>query len=281
MANNKLEISFEFFPPRTDAGVKTLEKTRAALAQFDPVFYSVTYGAGGSTRDKTLETVLDIRQQSSIGAAPHITSVGATNAELIELLETYRDNGIDRLVVLRGDPPGGMVGLGECRYASDLVRLIRQEFADHFTIAVAAYPEAHPDSSDLIDDVDNFAIKMEAGADFAITQYFYNSDSYYNFLDLCASRDISQPILPGIMPISNFANIVKFSHRCGAEIPRWLVKTMLAYEDDAESQRQLGIDIVSEMSQELIANGAPGLHFYTMNQADLCSEILQNLDIPD
>jgi methylenetetrahydrofolate reductase (NADPH) len=281
MANNKLEISFEFFPPRTDAGVKTLEKTREALAQFDPVFYSVTYGAGGSTRDKTLETVLDIRQQSSIGAAPHITSVGATNAELIELLETYRDNGIDRLVVLRGDPPGGMVGLGECRYASDLVRLIRQEFADHFTIAVAAYPEAHPDSSDLIDDVDNFAIKMEAGADFAITQYFYNSDSYYNFLDLCASRDISQPILPGIMPISNFANIVKFSHRCGAEIPRWLVKTMLAYEDDAESQRQLGIDIVSEMSQELIANGAPGLHFYTMNQADLCSEILQNLDIPD
>jgi methylenetetrahydrofolate reductase (NADPH) len=281
MANNKLEISFEFFPPRTDAGVKTLEKTRTALAQFDPVFYSVTYGAGGSTRDKTLETVLDIRQQSSIGAAPHITSVGATNAELIELLETYRDNGIDRLVVLRGDPPGGMVGLGECRYASDLVRLIRQEFADHFTIAVAAYPEAHPDSSDLIDDVDNFAIKMEAGADFAITQYFYNSDSYYNFLDLCASRDISQPILPGIMPISNFANIVKFSHRCGAEIPRWLVKTMLAYEDDAESQRQLGIDIVSEMSQELIANGAPGLHFYTMNQADLCSEILQNLDIPD
>jgi methylenetetrahydrofolate reductase (NADPH) len=281
MANNKLEISFEFFPPRTDAGVKTLEKTRTALAQFDPVFYSVTYGAGGSTRDKTLETVLDIRQQSSIGAAPHITSVGATNAEFIELLETYRDNGIDRLVVLRGDPPGGMVGLGECRYASDLVRLIRQEFADHFTIAVAAYPEAHPDSSDLIDDVDNFAIKMEAGADFAITQYFYNSDSYYNFLDLCASRDISQPILPGIMPISNFANIVKFSHRCGAEIPRWLVKTMLAYEDDAESQRQLGIDIVSEMSQELIANGAPGLHFYTMNQADLCSEILQNLDIPD
>jgi methylenetetrahydrofolate reductase (NADPH) len=279
MTSTKPELSFEFFPPRTDTGVQSLEKTRNILAGFDPEFFSVTFGAGGSTRDKTLETVLDIRHNSAICAAPHITSVGATNAEIIELLETYRDNGIKHLVALRGDPPGGMVGLGECKHASDLVALIRKTFDRHFTVAVAAYPEAHPDSRNLGDELEHFATKMAAGADLAITQYFYNRDSYYHFLDLCQQKNISQPIIPGIMPINNFDNIVKFSHRCGAEIPRWLQKSMLAYDGDADSQRKLGLEVVTRMTQDLLDNGAPGLHFYTMNQAELCREIIENLSM--
>ena len=279
MSNNDLELSFEFFPPRTDAGVESLAKTRAELARFRPEFFSVTFGAGGSTRDKTMETVLDIRHNSTINAAPHITSVGATNAEIIELLNTYRDNGIRHVVALRGDPPGGTVGLGECRYASDLVKLIRRDFDDQFTIAVGAYPEAHPDSRNLADEVRHFATKMAAGADLAITQYFYNRDSFYHFVDLCQKQGISQPIIPGIMPINNFDNIVKFSNRCGAEIPRWLHKSMLSYDGDTDSQRKLGVEIVSGMCRDLLDNGAEGLHFYTMNQAGLSCAILDNLGL--
>lgn len=280
MISEDFELSFEFFPPRTEAGRTTLVKTRGELAELNPGFFSVTYGAGGSTREKTLETVIDIQQNSSIDACPHLTCVGATNAEIFELLEQYQQHGINRLVVLRGDPPSGMVAMGECRYAADLVHLIKQHFNDDFRIAVAAYPEAHPDSKNLASEIDFFSAKMNAGADIAITQYFYNADSYFNFRERCAQKGISQPIMPGIMPIANFDSLKKFSRQCGAEIPRWIKKTLSSYENDPESQRQVGIDIVTRMAQQLIDNGAPGLHFYTMNQSALTRSIIQNLSLP-
>ena len=280
METRAFELSFEFFPPRTEAGVTTLAKTREQLAEFEPEFFSVTYGAGGSTREKTLETVIDIQDHSRFDACPHITCVGATNAEIIELLHRYKQHGIHRLVVLRGDLPSGMVAMGECKFAADLVHLIRQHFADHFTIAVAAYPEAHPNSKNLLTEVDYFADKMNAGANFAITQYFYNSDSYFHFIDLCEKKNIQQPVMPGIMPIANFNSLKKFSRQCGAEIPRWIKKTLSAYEDDMDAQRQAGIEIVTRMTQKLIDSGVPGLHFYTMNQATLTRSILHNLDLP-
>lgn len=280
MKSQPFELSFEFFPPRTDAGNTTLQRTRAELARFNPEFFSVTYGAGGSTRDKTLETVVDIQQNSSIDACPHLTCVGATNAEILELLEQYRQHGIHRLVVLRGDPPSGLVAMGECKYAQDLVRLIRESFSDHFTLAVAAYPEAHPNSKNLFTEIDHFADKVSAGADLAITQYFYNTDSYFHFLELCEKKNIQRPIIPGIMPISNFVSLKKFSRSCGAEIPRWIKKTLSAYEHDADAQRQAGVEIVTHMTQQLIDHGVPGLHFYTMNQSALTCSILDNLDLP-
>jgi methylenetetrahydrofolate reductase (NADPH) len=280
MTTGDFELSFEFFPPRTEAGSETLVKTCAELAEFNPGFFSVTYGAGGSTRERTLKTVVDIQQNSSVDACPHLTSVGATHAEIIELVEQYREMGINRLVVLRGDPPSGMVAMGECRYAADMVHLIKRHFNDEFRIAVAAYPEAHPDSRNMATEIDFFSAKMSAGADLAITQYFYNADSYFNFMERCAQKNISQPIMPGIMPIANFENLKKFSRQCGAEIPRWIKKTLSAYENDLDSQRQAGIDIVTRMAQELVDNGAPGLHFYTMNQSALTRSIIQNLTLP-
>ncbi len=274
-----LNLSYEFFPPRTEAGKIKLLETRKQLASLNPEFYSVTFGAGGSTRDNTLETVIDIQQNSSVDACPHLTCVGATNAEIIELLELYKRQGIHRLVVLRGDLPSGMVGMGECKHASDLVHLIRDQFADHFSIAVAAYPEAHPDSKNMSSEMDYFSDKMHAGADIAITQYFYNSDSYFHFMDLCEKKNITQPVYPGIMPIANFENLKKFSKQCGAEIPRWIKKSMANYGDDIESQRQYGIEIVSQMTEKLIQNGVTGLHFYTMNQSALTLSILKNLNL--
>jgi len=262
-----LNLSYEFFPPRTE------------LAEFNPEFYSVTFGAGGSTRDNTLETVIDIQHNSTIDACPHLTGVGASNAEILELLEQYKNHGIHRLVVLRGDPPSGMIGMGECKYASDLVHLIRKHFADYFSIAVAAYPEAHPDSKNMSTEIEHFSDKMKAGSDLAITQYFYNNDSYFHFMELCDKKNITQPVIPGIMPIANFANLKKFSKHCGAEIPRWIKKSMANYEDDIESQRQYGIEIVSRMTEELIQSGVSGLHFYTMNQSSLTREIISNLNI--
>lgn len=280
MKTDSVELSYEFFPPRTQAGTDKLRQTRLELAELNPVFFSVTYGAGGSTRENTLQTVLDIQQNSSVSACPHITCVGVTNAEILELLDQYRDNDIRQLVVLRGDLPSGMVAMGECKYAADLVSLIRQHYGDHFRIFVAAYPEAHPDSRNLQREIDFFSRKIDAGADMAITQYFYNRDSYYNFIELCEKKQISLPIVPGIMPIANFASLKKFSHHCGAEIPRWIDKSMAAYEDDIESQRQLGVEIVSRLAQDLIDYGAPGLHFYTMNQSALTRAIANNLTLP-
>jgi len=281
MNSQKLNLSFEFFPPRTDTGKAKLTETRQVLAETRPEFFSVTFGAGGSTRDNTLETVIDIQQNSSIDASPHLTCVGATNAEITDLLEQYKENGIHHLVVLRGDPPSGMVAMGECKYAVDLVDLIRHRFGDYFTLAVAAYPEAHPDSKNLSTEIDYFANKMKAGADLAITQYFYNNDSYFHFMEMCEKKLISQPVIPGIMPIANFTNLKKFSRQCGAEIPRWIKKSMAAYEDDIESQQQYGIEIVTRMCEELIDNGVSGLHFYTMNQSALTMAILKNLNLAD
>ncbi len=279
MGAQALELSYEFFPPRTEAGKAKLAETRQNLAQLNPEFFSVTYGAGGSTRDNTLETVLDIQHQSSVSACPHITCVGATNKEILELLNIYVENNINRLVVLRGDLASGMVGMGECKHAVDLVHLIRDKFGDHFTIAVAAYPEAHPNAKNLPEDIDFFTTKMQAGANFAITQYFFNNDSYFNFMDQCALRNLTQPVIPGIMPIANFDSLKNFSKQCGAEIPRWIKKSMAAYEGDLESQQKLGIDIVTRMTEELIAHQVPGLHFYTMNQSRLTRRILENLKL--
>ena len=279
MKTQSLSLSCEFFPPRTDVGKDKLTATRKELASLNPEFYSVTFGEGGSTRDNTLETVIDIQQNSSIDACPHLTCVGATNAEIIELLEIYKQNGIHRLVVLRGDLPSGMVGMGECKHASDLVHLIREQFSDHFSIAVAAYPEAHPDSKNLSSEINYFADKMSAGADIAITQYFYNNDSYFHFMELCDKKNIKQPVYPGIMPIANFDSLVKFSSQCGAEIPRWIQKSMANYEGDIESQRKYGVEIVSKMTEELIHNGVSGLHFYTMNQSVLTNTIVKNLNL--
>lgn len=279
MKTQSLNLSCEFFPPRTEAGKTKLAATRKELAQLNPEFFSVTFGAGGSTRDKTLETVIDIQQNSEVDACPHLTCVGATNAEIIELLELYKQNGIHRLVVLRGDLPSGMVGMGECKHASDLVHLIRDKFSDHFSIAVAAYPEAHPDSKNLATEIDYFTDKMNAGANIAITQYFYNNDSYFHFMEMCEKNNIKQPVFPGIMPIANFESLLKFSSQCGAEIPRWIQKSMANYENDIQSQRQYGIEIVSRMTEELIQNGISGLHFYTMNQSALTLEIMHNLNI--
>ncbi len=279
MDTQSLNLSFEFFPPRTETGKLKLQTTRKELVHLNPEFYSVTFGAGGSTRDNTLETVVDIQQNSRVDACPHVTCVGATNAEIIELLEVYKKNGIHRLVVLRGDLPSGMIGMGECKHASDLVELIRNQFNDHFSIAVAAYPEAHPDSKNMQTEIDFFTRKMKAGADIAITQYFYNSDSYFHFIEMCEKENISQPVYPGIMPIANFDNLVKFSRQCGAEIPRWLKKSMASYDGDIESQRQYGIEVVSRMTEKLIQNGISGMHFYTMNQSALTLKVLQNLNI--
>ncbi len=281
MTKQKLELSCEFFPPRTDAGKATLGRTTEELTVLDPEFFSVTFGAGGSTRDNTLETVLEIKETSPVAACPHLSCVGLTNKQILELVDNYRQQGINRLVVLRGDAPSGLIGLGECRYAVDLVRLIREHHGDHFTIAVAAYPEAHPDSKNLMSEVDLFGQKMQAGADFAITQYFYNNDSYFHFMELCAKQQIEKPVIPGIMPINNFTSLKKFSRQCGAEIPRWIKKSMAAYEDDIESQRQFGIEIVTRLVQELIDYGVPGLHFYTMNQSRLTLAIARNLDLID
>lgn len=279
MSAQQLELSYEFFPPRTEAGKQTLARTRSDLASLNPAFFSVTFGAGGSTRDKTLETVVDIQQNSAVDACPHITCVGASNQEIIELLQIYREHQIHRLLVLRGDLPSGMVGMGECKNANQLLELVRSEFGDYFTLTVAAYPEAHPHSKHLLSDVEFFVNKMNAGADSAITQYFYNCDSYYHYMDLCSQRGVTQPIYPGIMPIANFNSLKRFSKQCGAEIPRWVKKSMAAYEDNSESQRQLGLEIVTRQCEQLIANGAPGLHFYTMNQSALTRAILQNLNL--
>lgn len=281
MATNALELSYEFFPPRTEAGRDKLAVTCKDLEVGRPEFYSVTFGAGGSTRDKTLETVLNIQHNSPVDAAPHITCVGATNAEIIELLDIYKENGINKLVVLRGDLPSGMISAGECKFANELIELIRDQYNDHFSIAAAAYPEAHPDSKNLQSDVEYFSRKMKAGANLAITQYFYNSESYFNFIDLCDQKNISQPIFPGIMPIANFTSLKKFSRQCGADIPRWIKKSMAAYEDDIDSQKELGIEIVTRLCERLIDNGIPGLHFYTMNQSPLTLRILNNLNLTD
>jgi methylenetetrahydrofolate reductase (NADPH) len=271
-------FSIEFFPPRTPEGIEKLRETRRQLAELGPKFFSVTFGAGGSTRDRTLETVLEI-QAAGLAAAPHLSCIGSTRDNIREILETYRAHGIRHVVALRGDLPSGMAAPGEFRYANELVAFIRQETGDWFDIEVAAYPETHPQARNYREDLLNFKRKVEAGANAAITQYFFNADAYFNFVDDCAREGITAPIVPGIMPISNFSQLARFSATCGAEIPRWLTRKMESYLDDSESIRAFGLDFVTAMCEKLLAGGAPGLHFYALNQAGLTSAIWRRLGL--
>ena len=272
--------SFEFFPPKTADAADKLREVRHQLAQLNPRFFSVTFGAGGSTRDRTLETVVEI-QKAGLQAAPHLSCIAATRADLRELLRAYQQHGIRHIVALRGDLPEGDIKPGELPYARDLVEFIRAETGDHFHIEVAAYPEFHPDARDATHDLQNFKRKVEAGADSAMTQYFYSADAYYRFVDSCEKMGVTLPIVPGIMPITNYTQLARFSDRCGAELPRWLRKRLEAFGDDAASLRAFGLDVVSGLCRELLAAGAPGLHFYTMNQAAPTIAIWNNLRLSE
>jgi methylenetetrahydrofolate reductase (NADPH) len=271
-------FSFEFFPPATPQGAEKLAATRAQLAQLGPKFFSVTYGAGGSTRDRTLETVLEI-QQSGQRAAPHISCIGSTREGIRQTLATYREHGIGHLVALRGDLPSGSADTGEFRYASELVEFIRAACADWFHIDVACYPEYHPQAKSPADDLASFKRKVDAGANSAITQYFFNASSYYQFVDDAQALGIEVPIVPGIMPIASFSKLARFSDACGAEIPRWIRKKLESFGDDSASIRAFGLDVVTDLCADLLAHGAPGLHFYTLNQASLTTIIWQRLGL--
>ena len=271
-------FSFEFFPPNTPEGAEKLRTTTEELAALKPKFFSVTYGAGGSTRERTLDTVLNIRA-TGYAAAPHISCVASTHDNIREWLQRYKDNGIKHLVALRGDLPSGSAAAGEFRYANELVEFIRSEFGDAFHIEVAAYPEVHPQARSAQDDLLNFKRKVDAGADSAITQYFYNADAYYRFVDDCEALGIKIPIVPGIMPIGRFSQLARFSDACGAEIPRWMRKKLEGYGDDSESIRAFGLDVLTAMCEDLLKNGAPGLHFYTLNQGALTKAIWERLGL--
>jgi methylenetetrahydrofolate reductase (NADPH) len=272
----KSHISFEFYPPQTPEGVAKLAATRRQLAVLKPEFFSVTFGAGGSTQDRTLEAIRQIHAEG-LSAAPHLSCVGSTRENISALLIAYMDMGIKRIVALRGDLPSGMGSIGEFQYANELVSFIRAETGDHFHIEVAAYPEFHPQAKSARDDLLNFQRKMNAGANSAITQYFYNADAYFRFVDESRKLGITAPIVPGIMPIVRFSQLARFSDTCGAEIPRWMRKTLEGYGDDVESVQAFGLEVVTKLCEKLIAGGAPGLHFYTLNQAGASLEILQRL----
>jgi len=272
-------FSFEFFPPKTADGISKLEATSQLLAKLNPRFFSVTFGAGGSTRDRTYETVIDIRAKSGIDAAPHLSCISSTEENIRQMLAGYIEAGIDRIVALRGDMPSGMVEAGEFRYANELVEFIRRETGNHFHIEVAAYPEFHPQASSPERDLVNFKRKVNAGANGAITQYFYNPDAYFYFVDSCEKNAIDIPVVPGIMPITNFHQLARFSDACGAEIPRWIRKRLLAFGEDMASIRAFGEDVVTGLCERLLDQGAPGLHFYTMNRAEPSMRIWKNLNL--
>ena len=279
MSSNKPRISFEYFPPKTGAGKdKLLNATTPALNELNPEFFSVTYGAGGSTRDSTLGVVSSIRE-AGIDVAPHLSFGGDDENAIGALLDTYRERGIKRLVALRGDRPSGMGAAMQLVYANELVAFIRERSGDHFHIEVGAYPEIHPESDSYDSDIRFLKGKFDAGADSAITQYFFNVEAYFYFLDQCAAAGIDKPVYPGIMPIINFANLVRFSRNCGAEIPRWIHQRMESYGDDMDSVRKFGIEVVTQLCQTLLDSGAPGIHFYTMNQVEPTREIYNNLGL--
>ncbi len=270
--------SFEFFPPKTPEALERLRGVRDELAVLRPQFFSVTYGAGGSTREPSLAAVLDIRAAGHT-VAPHLSCIGASADSLREALAQYRSQGIRHIVALRGDLPSGMAAADTFRYASDLVSFIRREAGDWFDIAVAAYPEVHPQARSAADDLLHFKAKVDAGADRAITQYFFNADAYLAFRDDCARLGITVPVIPGIMPINQFAQLARFSDACGAEIPRWVRKRLEGYQDDVESIRAFGLDLVTALCQRLLDQGAPGLHIYTMNQSAATLEIWRRLGL--
>ncbi|MBD2839575.1 methylenetetrahydrofolate reductase [NAD(P)H] [Pseudomonas sp. JM0905a] len=273
--------SFEFFPAKTEAGHEKLMATARNLAAYQPDFFSCTYGAGGSTRDRTLQTVLQLDGEVKVPTAPHLSCVGDSKAELRALLAYYKDAGIQRIVALRGDLPSGMgMASGELRYANELVEFIRAETGDHFHIEVAAYPEVHPQARSYESDLANFVRKVKAGASSAITQYFFNADSYFYFVERVRKLGVDIPVVPGIMPITNYSKLARFSDACGAEIPRWIRKQLEAYADDAQSIQAFGEQVITEMCEQLLQGGAPGLHFYTLNQADPSLAIWKNLNLP-
>ncbi|MER0215436.1 MAG: methylenetetrahydrofolate reductase [NAD(P)H] [Nitrosomonas sp.] len=271
-------FSFELFPPQTPEGVEKLRLTRQQLARFNPKFFSVTFGAGGSTRERTLETVLEIQTEGHV-VAPHLSCIGSTQQNIRAILEKYYEAGIRHIVALRGDLPSGMAQAGEFRYASELVAFIRQEYGSSFHIEVAAYPEYHPQARSAQADFDNFKRKIEMGASSAITQYFYNADAYFHFVELCEAAGLNIPVVPGIMPINKFSQLVRFSDTCGAEIPRWIRKKLEGYGDDSKSIQAFGLDVVTGLCEQLLQAGAPGLHFYTLNSANLTSAIWQRLNL--
>lgn len=276
MSDNK-RFSFEFFPPKTDVGREKLQTVRQELNQLGPDFFSVTYGAGGSTRDNTKDTVLTMTNEG-ISTAPHLSFGGDDEASILELINEYKDAGINRIVALRGDMPSGM-GAQRLIYAEELVQFIRKHTGDHFHLEVAAYPEIHPDAESYDADIQFLKRKFDAGANSAITQYFYNADAYSYFIEQCQQAGIDKPIYPGIMPITNYQNLARFSKNCGAEIPRWVCKKLEGYGDDKDSIAAFGTEVVTKLCEQLLANGAPGIHFYTMNQIEPNKTIWQNLDL--
>ena len=272
------QFSFEFFPPKTPEGEEKLKLVRDQLGALQPRYFSVTFGAGGSTQQGTFDTVMEI-QQAGYTAAPHLSCIGSTRDNISTILQTYKAKGINRIVALRGDMPSGMQEAGEFRHANELVEFIRRETGDHFHIEVAAYPEFHPQAGNAQQDLLNFKRKVEAGANSAITQYFFNPDAYFHFVDDCEQLGVTLPIVPGIMPITNYTQLARFSDMCGAEIPRWIRKRLESFGDDRPSIRAFGEDVVTELCHQLLEAGAPGLHFYTMNQSGPTLAIWNNLGL--
>ncbi|CAA9891432.1 5,10-methylenetetrahydrofolate reductase [Candidatus Methylobacter favarea] len=271
-------FSFEFYPPKTEEGVANLQMVHNQLARLNPDFFSVTFGAGGSTRDKTFDTVVNI-QANGISAAPHLSCVASTRKNIRDILKSYQEKNISKIVALRGDLPSGMMSAGEFRYANELVEFIRKETGDYFQIHVAAYPEVHPQAVNGNEDFKNFKRKVNAGANAAITQYFYNAEAYFYFIDACEKNGIDIPVVPGIMPITQYTQLFRFSEMCGADIPRWMRKRLESFGDDRQAIQAFGLDLVTELCQRLLDNGAPGLHFYTMNQAAPTLAIWENLKL--
>jgi methylenetetrahydrofolate reductase (NADPH) len=274
-----MQISCEFFPPKTDDGAAKLRANWQALKAINPAYFSVTYGAGGSTQERSFSTVSEIQRDSGVPAAPHLSCIGSTRKHIRTILGDYKTQGIHRIVALRGDLPSGMGDPGELRYANELVEFIRSETGHWFHIEVAAYPEFHPQAASAKADLAAFQRKVEAGADGAITQYFYNVDSYLRFMNDCLDRGIHIPIVPGIMPITNYTQLARFSDASGAEIPRWMRKRLETFGDDMEGLRSFGLDVVGELCQQLLEAGAPGLHFYSMNQVEPTLSLWRGLNL--
>ena len=273
----RVPLSFEFYPPKTDEQRVQLDRTAARLKAQRPEYVSCTFGAGGSTLSYTPETIQRLREKHALEAAPHLSCMGGSREEIRQLLKLYRAMGCKRLVALRGDLPSGMARMGDLRYASELVGFIRAEHGDFFNIQVGCYPECHPQAEDALADLRHFKAKADAGADGAITQYFYNADAYFRFVDDVRRLGVQIPIVPGVMPISNFTQLKRFSDACGAEIPRWVGKRMQAYGDDAESIREFAAELVAGLCTRLIEGGAPGLHFYTLNLSKPTLNVLAQL----
>ena len=273
---NMPSVSFEFFPPRTEEGDLKLNKTIKTLSEFNPKFFSVTFGAGGSTKAKTLETVLTIKSSNNNGV-PHLSCISASKEDIRNLINEYKTHDINHLIALRGDNPSGAISHGDFKYANELISFIREETGEYFNIQAGAYPEYHPEAESATDDLNNFKRKIEAGANSAITQFFFNADAYFRFVEECQKVSISVPIIPGIMPIYNIKQLSRFASNCGAEIPRWLRLKLESYGDDIQSLRDYGVDVISELCETLVQYGVPGIHFYTLNESKIVSKIIKNI----